>query len=84
MNPDYRHPDLSRPFPGHRIFFDTSGQISLRQRRSHPGCENFAFGLVVMLKAIGFFEGRDAYNLALLEADHARPHDLFWLESRPA
>jgi hypothetical protein len=61
-----------------------SGQIALRQRRSHPGCQNFAFCLVVMLKAVDFFEGRNAYNLTRFKADHARLDDLFGLESRPA
>ncbi len=61
-----------------------SGQITLRQRRSHPVCQDFAFCVVVMLKALRFFEGRNAYDLTPFEADHARLDDLFGVKSRPA
>src|SRR5260370_19648149 len=37
-----------------------------------------------MRKVIGFFEGRNAYDLTAFEADHARVDDIFGLESRPA
>lgn len=61
-----------------------SSQIALGQRWSHAGCEEFIFCLVVMLKAVRLFEGRDAHDLTPFEADHARLDYFVWLESWPA
>ena len=65
--------DLGSP-GGSELRSDTAAPTPAASRQ-----QNFAFCLVVMLKSISFFKGRNACDFTPFEPDHACLDDLYWL-----